>query len=92
MAWFWANPDNRRWQSATLQRDVFGRVVLVTRYGGHVRRGFNIRTYAIDSRSALRRLLRELNGRRLRHAYTRSPLPPRQGFSFNTKSHNGRHR
>ena len=74
VAWHWANADNGRWQIADLQRDVFGGVVLVTRYGGQARRGFAIRAYPVDSRATLRRLLRQLGSRRRRHAYLRASV------------------
>jgi len=72
MAWHWTHPENRRWQTAMLEHDVFGGVILVTRYGGSARRGFATRAYPVASRADLRRLLRLVSGRRRRHAYARS--------------------
>lgn len=69
MAWQWANPVNGRWFEARIERDLFGDLVLATRWGGHQRRGARVRCYPVRSRSELRKLLRGVGQRRGNHGY-----------------------
>lgn len=69
MSWHWENPDNGRWFEARIERDIFGDLVLATRWGGQQARGMRMRTYVIPSRIELGRLLHTLTSRRRRHGY-----------------------
>ncbi|OJY94348.1 MAG: hypothetical protein BGP25_05000 [Lysobacterales bacterium 63-13] len=69
MAWRWSNPDNGRWFEARIERDLFGELVLATRWGGRQRAGMRVRCYPIRSRAELRATLHRVGRRRSRHGY-----------------------
>lgn len=69
MAWHWRHPENGRWQEFRLERGLDGKLLLVTRSGGVQRRGLIIRSYPVDTRAQLRRLVNTLCVRRARHGY-----------------------
>lgn len=65
--WSWTHA-NGRWYVIQLERDLLDGVVVVARWGGRARRGFQSQSYPVVDRASLRKALRMLHRRRERHA------------------------